>query len=46
MFRPHLLAIFRELPEGGQELIPKHVGAIICKQKERKKLALSIIHVS
>jgi hypothetical protein len=29
MFRPQLLAVLRELLEDGQQLRPKHVGAII-----------------
>ena len=32
MFWPRVLAIFRELPDGGQELRPKHVGEIINKK--------------
>jgi len=31
MFRPHFLAIYRELHEDGQEMRRKHAGAIIYK---------------
>jgi len=45
IFRPQFLAISKKLPQEGQEMKPKNVGAVIIEWKHcEKKLVLSLIY--